>query len=120
MFCSQTEATANDNWSGAILSAPAGVPMYIDYVKVYQQFGVNISEQANNNETLYVYPNPTTDYIIANQVVKSVKVYNLLGELVLNAENTDKVNVSELNKGIYIVNLIAENGVSKSQRIIKE
>jgi aminopeptidase YwaD len=55
-----------------------------------------------------LYPNPVSDYLyIENNDAKSlnVKVYNLLGEVVLTLENPNKVPVLSLDNGLYVVEL---------------
>ncbi len=53
-----------------------------------------------------VYPNPTIDYLnISSQNIESVKVYNMIGRLVLSDTNTTsdlKLDVSSLKNGVYL------------------
>ena len=53
-----------------------------------------------------VYPNPAIDYLnISGQNIESVKVYNMIGRLVLLDTNTTsdlKLDVSSLKNGIYL------------------
>lgn len=52
-----------------------------------------------------VYPNPTNDYLYINGITSplSATVYNIVGQRVLFTENTDKIEVSELSEGVYVV-----------------
>lgn len=56
---------------------------------------------ADNTVNYNVYPNPTTAFINVDGVdVKSVKVFDMTGKLVVS-DTTNKVNVSELPNGYY-------------------
>lgn len=76
-------------------------------------------------EALSVSPNPVKDVITINSPVgfDSVEVFNQLGQLVLksNAEllNNNRLDLSALNPGMYMLQIKAENK-SKTVKIIKE
>ena len=54
-----------------------------------------------------IYPNPTDNYLFieGNKNPISISVYNLLGVEVITKSTTNKINVSELSKGIYIIKI---------------
>lgn len=56
-------------------------------------------------ESLHVFPNPTNNfvYIRALQKIDKVEVYDLLGKQVLVTNETEKVNLGSLSKGLYLV-----------------
>lgn len=60
-----------------------------------------------NEYKLEFIPNPTTDYFIiksnVNQKIKEVKIFDINGVLLLNENDSEKINVKELKPGIYIV-----------------
>jgi hypothetical protein len=70
-----------------------------------------------------VYPNPVTDgklYISSDNISeKQVAIYSVLGQKVLQAKtaNNTEINVSQLAKGAYILN-ISEGGKSDSKKLI--
>lgn len=63
-----------------------------------------------------VYPNPATNFIkidVNTQLsvfVQCVDIYNVTGQLVISSTETE-INVSELESGIYFVNILTEKGV---------
>lgn len=64
------------------------------------------------------------DLIIKNQKsenYKSVLIYDLSGELLMNAPypKNQNLNTSGLKKGIYIVQIIGENGNKWSKKVVK-
>jgi len=67
-----------------------------------------------------VYPNPTDNYLFieGNKNPISISIYNLLGAEVIAKSATDKINVSELSKGVYIIRI--SDGVNQAnKRFIK-
>lgn len=61
-----------------------------------------------------IFPNPVKDYIYfnSNNKITSIKIYNILGELILNKENLNNIshlNLTELPKGIYIIKAFSNN-----------
>ena len=76
----------------------------------------NLLEEKNK-----IYPNPVKDIlnIQSDEEVKTVEVYNSLGQKVMNG-NKNQVDVSFLSKGVYILRV--ENKYSKItiQKFIKE
>jgi len=74
---------------------------------------------------LKIYPNPVKDQMIvsAEENIKSINVYDLLGNKVfeINELNDNEVElfVSHLHSGIYMVNVTDVNGLQKTVKIIK-
>ena len=60
-----------------------------------------------------LYPNPVADklFIVSNQCISSVEIYDLSGKLILSTKNiADCVDVSALDAGQYIIRLNSEDG----------
>ena len=74
-----------------------------------------------SNEKLNVYPNPVKDVLtIEGQNIEQVNVYNAMGQLVKTVnsnENIVKVNVNDLQNGMYIVNVIDNNGTVTTSKV---
>lgn len=69
-----------------------------------------------------VYPIPAQDVLTLNTTakVKAVSIYAIDGSLVINhSQSLNKIDVSELKSGVYLLQVICENGVSQT-RFIKE
>ena len=68
-----------------------------------------------------IYPNPTKNNfnIASKDDVKSVRIFNLNGQLLLTS-NQKKIDVSNLNSGTYIVNIEFKNGNTESSKLIKD
>ena len=65
---------------------------------------------------LILYPNPTDNYLFIQGTTShlSATVYNMLGKQVLFAENTEKIDMSGLSDGVYIIKI--SDGVNETQR----
>lgn len=73
-----------------------------------------------------LFPNPANDVLNittkSNNEIKSITIYDILGQLVIaipNAENVSKVDVSKLNTGNYILKIKTEKGYSVKKFIKK-
>ena len=72
-----------------------------------------------DKSNIYIGPNPTSDYLTVKSDFNTGKktkliLYNLIGQEILKTElanDNSKIDVSTLNRGIYILKL--ENGINK-------
>ena len=67
-----------------------------------------------------LYPNPTTgQFTVEGANVAKVEVYNLVGQKVHEAEGrVVNINASDWNKGIYLVNIIEQNGAVVTKKLV--
>ena len=67
-----------------------------------------------------LYPNPTTgQFTVEGANVAKVEVYNLVGQKVHEAEGqVMNLDAAEWNKGIYLVNIIEENGAVVAKKLV--
>ena len=65
---------------------------------------------------VFIYPNPTDDYLFieGNKNPISISIYNLLGAEVIAKSAGDKINVSELSKGVYIIRI--SDGINQTDK----
>lgn len=76
--------------------------------------------------SVFVYPNPAKESItLSTDVsVRSVEIYNNLGQVVLqknsNFSNTNTFDISNLTSGVYIMTINSTDGASQTKRFIKE
>lgn len=84
-------------------------------------FSVVLSVADNVIEGFKMYPNPATSNFInittANNSIKNVEVFDMLGKKIINQEVTTTLNISSLQAGIYIVK-VTENNQSATKRLI--
>jgi hypothetical protein len=72
-----------------------------------------------------IYPNPTNGnlYINTNANMKSISIVNVLGQVVYNkaTEGTETiVDMAQFGNGIYMVNIVTENGTSVNRIIVNK
>ena len=94
--------------------------MEIDYVRVYQENLTN-SINIDNKNKYTVFPNPANDVLtIQGKNVSSIKIFNIHGNIVLskNVNNNKKVDISILNKGMYLVELEDYFGFKINKKVI--
>lgn len=79
-----------------------------------------VSDVKNNAVSLY--PNPAKDVlnISGKQDYKSVKIYNMLGQLVMEKAFDKAINVSTLDKGSYVISLTKQDNSAENIKFIKE
>jgi hypothetical protein len=68
-----------------------------------------------------LYPNPTTgQFTVEGANVDKVEVYNLVGQKVCEQQGSKVVNIdaTEWNKGIYLVNIVEENGAVVTKKLV--
>ena len=73
-----------------------------------------------NQLNISIFPNPTSDlvYIEGNYTQLKAVVYDILGKQVMNKSITNHIDISQLDKGVYILQL--SDGVKlTTQRILK-
>jgi hypothetical protein len=72
-----------------------------------------------------VYPNPANNELninLGNYKATSVYIYNMLGELVLNADfnNNNTIDISNLSSGQYIIGFVTEDKKLVHTKFIKQ
>jgi len=75
------------------------------------------------SESLQVYPNPTSDYlnIKGSKKVSGVKVLDVSGRVVLSSDKAEqRIDVSQLVKGAYILTVKNTDGTSSTHKFIKK
>jgi len=133
-------ADASTNVFAGFKSATAELPSTNEPVLVFAgtsgggAFGVDLffDKQSSTLSTtdfdlssIFVYPNPVSDNLIISspqKMVDQVNVYNYLGQLVLKSEPNaleTQIDMSVLNKGIYLIKISAE-GILETHKVIKK
>ncbi len=88
--------------------------------------GINDFENTND---IRIFPNPssTGNLTITNaNTLSKIEVYDVLGKRVkeilikTTSDNNQNVDISDLNKGLYIVRLLKSNGEFESKKLIIE
>ena len=87
----------------------------------------NINQVLNtseiNAETIVMYPNPTGNSVRFNGAeILEVQMYDLAGKLVLTSTQpaNNEISVSELNNGLYQVQIFTQKGLSTQKLVVKK
>ena len=113
--------TADQNTTGVsrssnVIISGEGVPSKTVIVSQTATLGIN----NNALSIITMYPNPTSDFlnIKSDQKISKIEIYDMSGKLVQTSKmNNEKVSVSKLPKGNYLIKLQTENGVVNSKFI---
>ena len=88
-------------------------------------FNVSINEDILNVTELSaeakLYPNPTTgQFTVEGANVEKVEVYNLVGQKVCEQQGSKVLNIDagSWHKGIYLVNIIEQNGAVTTKKLV--
>jgi hypothetical protein len=86
----------------------------------YKNNTLGISE--NEISQYVVYPNPTNGIINvqSNLPISKISVFNILGQKIEIAPNTNQINLSKAEAGIYILKIENETGNSQTHKIVKK
>lgn len=97
----------------------------VDNLAITQTFAATLSNQEFTiTNGFKVYPNPTSlgyvNIVSANSEAISVAVYDILGKEVINQTlNNNRLNVSTLNTGVYIMQVTQNNATITKKLIVK-
>jgi len=98
-----------------------GYDAYYDNFKINSE-GLNLSK--NTKERISVFPNPVEDYFsihIPSEIsIERVQIFNMLGQEVLSQTFEDKIKVSALAEGNYILKVIGSGGEVFTKKLIKK
>ncbi|AWA28676.1 hypothetical protein HYN48_00460 [Flavobacterium magnum] len=73
------------------------------------------------SKTVSIYPNPTTGlvYVKAASKVNGIALFDARGRKLLDSNNTDTVDLSAFNAGVYFLNVYTDQGIGR-QKLIKQ
>jgi hypothetical protein len=81
-----------------------------------------IDIEVNENVNVNISPNPASDYITIQSEFKNLnyELYDFSGKTILNGKVNSKIDVSQLESGIYFLRIFQDNVVIQTQKIVKE
>ena len=97
-----------------------GASGFMSFAEGSSPCGQNSGVSDKGDPTLMIYPNPAQDEITISGVTpESVLMYDVMGKLVVTKFDvfTNKINIKNLNKGMYILKIITEDGTVYSDKI---
>ena len=94
---------------------------FLDNVIAWYSNEVNLSIENNDLLKFSVFPNPTASIINieSNSEIIKIEIYNQLGQLVIQNENKDRIDLKGLTKGLYFLKIEDENKKTGIKEIVK-
>jgi hypothetical protein len=104
--------------SEAAYKTASGWKVFTNYTDCISNSLNDIAEVASIN----LYPNPANDKLfVEGEGYEQIKIYDLLGKVVLTAEGVKEIDVFVLAKGVYNVQLLSNKGnVVGNKKIVKQ
>lgn len=114
--------TDNEHISQLVFVSEGGATVYADNIYFSSNPTSGINELAKNK--LMMYPNPASDVVTlqAGMAIEKLAVYNMLGQLVLEAQpqaEMANLDVSKLQSGTYVLQATV-NGAVSTQKFVKK
>lgn len=93
-------------------------------ISVIPDCNLTVTIEENQKKTAYIYPNPTNDYLIIENVSTSsiIKIYDMIGKLIVKQKsNSSKciIDTSNLQDGIFLVDITEGNESTKTKIIVR-
>ncbi len=81
-----------------------------------------VAEEKSNASEFAIYPNPVADElnIQSDTEYDSATITNLAGQTMFFTVSNNKIAVGSLAKGLYIIDLVSENGATEKAKFIKK
>ena len=81
----------------------------------------NLSIEGAQDKDIFVYPNPTSGVVQANQdIITKIHVYDLTGKQLMKT-NTSSVDLGSVNNGMYLIRLYrTDNKAWVTRRVVKQ
>ncbi|MFD1553072.1 hypothetical protein DNU06_12140 [Putridiphycobacter roseus] len=75
----------------------------------------------NNTASLSLYPNPSNGIVnlISSETIEAVHIFNLAGAEVLEFNQTNQMDISELTQGIYTAVVKTQDGNVSTKKLVK-
>jgi len=107
----------SDDWNGATNENISWKP-----VTEYTYAIPLNTKEFESNSSIFAFPNPAQDSFTLNTNVKELNIYDITGKLVLFKRiirKGESINISNFNKGIYIMNVENDLGRISTSKLIK-
>jgi len=105
---------------------PLGYPSCLTSIKSKPITITNLATLGINEVSLEnsfsIYPNPANDFIIINNTdwIKSKTIYSITGQLVKKETNqNEKIDISNLQQGVYLLEIETTNNQKVTKKIVK-
>ncbi len=102
-----------------IMYAIAGYPEKHLY-RTTLPVNINDNFEGDHNKTHWIYPNPASSYISIQVEYIELNIYNQLSQKVMYIPDyRNRIDVSALEQGLYVVEIVTEKGSSREKLLIQ-
>ncbi|PLX14501.1 MAG: hypothetical protein C0598_01165 [Marinilabiliales bacterium] len=112
---------SNYTYGGSIVpEAEFPCSVFIDWVKVYKIQNPSSINKDSLSKPFKIYPNPTDEYLnieLDNLKDYNITIYNISGKEMIKNINESLIDISMLEKGIYLISVKNDN-LSISKRFV--
>jgi hypothetical protein len=116
------------------ISAFAGQSIYLAWIDDFLNGNIlaiddiditinTLSTTLSNTKKAFIYPNPSHEqvFIEAQNQMSEIKIYDMVGKMVLSQQaktSQETVNTTKFSSGVYLLNILYENGSFTNQRLV--
>lgn len=124
-WCTNDSAAIRSKIKDGYVNSSLGLSYFIPFVQNCSFAMVGVQENNFKDEVFTVYPNPALDLLYIkckeNAQVTNLKIVNAEGKTILNMDKLfdDKINISELKKGLYLIRLNI-NEINYNYKFLKD
>ncbi len=90
---------------------------------MWEKDRTDVESIEENITSIAIYPNPARDFIIVDgaEVNSTVNIYSVVGKLIASEQlsQDNSISIKNLQRGTYIVQIVAPEGGQSSQKIVK-
>lgn len=109
-----TFANTSNYWQKSFNKGAVMIRPYFGYKTV------GLNDVIDNSKQIKIYPNPAKYIIhIYGEEDPDVEMFDLMGRIVLKDKGND-INISNINKGVYIIKVRAKDNIFYNQKIVVE
>lgn len=96
-----------------------GSAFYDNFIIQTEEEGLNVND-LNSNE-FSIHPNPVRETLTINsdQNISTIEIYSLTDQKIKQFKQISNINVSDLNKGTYLLKVTSEKGENYTKKFIK-
>lgn len=120
-----TSTTPSNNETIVVFTEPKMSGQNRIYAQKFMFPTLSTNDFEMTNDSFQLYPNPTNALftIKGNAEIKSISIYNTLGQLVYNNRMVNSfdltLNSNNWSNGLYFISITTENGKPKNLKLIK-
>lgn len=81
---------------------------------------ISLAPFMEDAQPAFVYPNPSADYLsVIAKGFKHLTIRNSTGQIVLNADKAENIDIKHFDKGTYLAEIVSEQGITTIKFIKK-